>query len=115
LHVINGLRNPLENKLRLELVLKGINRVKPHQSCPRLSVTVTPVILSAIKQVINNHPSFDSIMLWASCYLGFFWDHKIRGVHCAMKFFLRQKQRHLTAADMAVNNHTSTTMLDLTL
>lgn len=70
LHIVNGLENPLEGKLRLQLVLKGIHRIKPQQSCPRLPIT--PTILSAIKTVLDQHPSFDNIMLWAACCVGFF-------------------------------------------
>ncbi len=50
LHVINGLGNPLDGKLRFKkelIVLKGINRLKPRANCPWLPIT--PVIMVNIK------------------------------------------------------------------
>ena len=46
LHIIHGYENPLASKPRLELVLKGIRRIKPKSSAPRLPIT--PVLLTHI-------------------------------------------------------------------
>lgn len=70
LHVTQGHGNPLSNTLKLDLVLKGIHRIKPNQKQPRLPVT--PYILIRIKGVLDHSPSFESTMLWAACCTGFF-------------------------------------------
>ena len=54
MHVVDGFGNPLDNKLRLQPVLKGINWIKPHQHCPRLPVT--PMIMSSIQQALEKTP-----------------------------------------------------------
>ena len=46
LHIIHSYENALASKPRLELVLKGIRRIKPKSSVPRLPIT--PVLLTHI-------------------------------------------------------------------
>jgi hypothetical protein len=70
MHIVNGFANPLEGRLRLNLVLKGIRREKPLKSHPRLSVT--PLILGIIRGTLEQTPRYQSSMLWAACCLGFF-------------------------------------------
>ena len=70
LHVVNGFGNPLDNKLRLQLILKGINWIKPHQCCPHLPVT--PRIMFSIQRALKKKPGFDSTMVWVVCCIGFF-------------------------------------------
>lgn len=48
MHVVRGWPNPLERKLCLELVLKGIKRCKPGGKDARLPVT--PVILRRARE-----------------------------------------------------------------
>ncbi len=78
LHIIHNYGNPLEKKLKLDLVLKGIHRVQPNQKAPRLPVTL--VVLEKIQQGLSQAPGFESAMLWAACCLGFFWFSALRGV-----------------------------------
>lgn len=62
-------RNPLENGLRLELVLKGVRRKNPRPACPRLPVT--PVALAAIKKALHSsmQPCCVQPVVWG--YSGF--------------------------------------------
>lgn len=64
------LPNPLEKKLRLDLVLKGIKRGKPVQKDTRLPIT--PMILRAVRRELAKSPDLDSKMLWAAVCIGFF-------------------------------------------
>lgn len=112
LHIINGLGNPLEGKLRLELVLKGINRVKPRQSCPRLPVT--PTILEVIRQALLQNPGFNSTMLWAACCMGFFGFMRSGEftVPSAAQF---DPKRHLTTADLTLDSPSNPSTVAVTL
>ena len=70
LHVIHGLGNPLKDTLRLDLILRGVQRAKPKGTRTRLPVT--PRILRFIKSSLDFSPGFDSTMLWAACCTAFF-------------------------------------------
>lgn len=100
--------NPLEGKLRLNLVVKGIARVKPRPSCPRLPVT--PVIMDTIKRVLETRPSFESTMLWAACCTAFFGFMRC-GEFTVPATTAYNKERHLSMADIAVDSHTSPSMV----
>ena len=65
LHVVRGLGNPLRDTVRLDLILRGVQRSKPKGTCPRLPIT--PQILHIIKSSLDASPGFDSTMLWAAC------------------------------------------------
>ena len=99
IHIVHGPGNPLEGKLRLNLVLKGINRVKPRPNCPRLSVT--PLIMTALKSALETQPCFER----AACCVGFF------GFLRCGKFTVPSanayKERHLSITDVAVDIHTN--------
>jgi hypothetical protein len=112
LHVIHGLGNPLEGKLKLGLVLKGINRVKPRQNYTRLPVT--PLILSAIKSALEMRPGLDSTMLWAACCMGFFGFMR-SGEFTIPASNAYDSNRHLSVSDIAVDSHTNPTMLSVRL
>lgn len=112
LHVINGLGNPLEGKLRLELALKGVRRRNPRPSCPRL--LVTPVILAVIKRTLDTQPGFDATMLWAACCLGFFGFLR-SGEFTLPSASAFDATKHLTAGDVAVDSHTNPTILAVRL
>ena len=108
LHVLNGLDNPLENRLRLGLVLKGIQRVKLKSSRARLPIT--PNILCMIKRSLDANPEFDNTMLWAACCTAFFGF-----MRCA-KFTTSSpntydSHRHLLSTDVAVDSHDRPTMV----
>ena len=95
LHVMNGLGNPLEGKLKLNLVLKGISRIKLCPSCLRLPVT--PLIMKAIGTA---HPGYESTMLWAACCVGFFGFLRYSAVGY-------DNRRHLSVSDVSVDSHTN--------
>ena len=104
MHVISGLGNPLDNKLKLNLVLKGINRVKLRPSYPRLPVT--PPILCAIKRSLEAQPGFENIMLWAACCTAFFGfmrcaEFTVQSTHSY------DSRRHLSVSDISVNSYST--------
>lgn len=108
LHVTQGFGNPLRGTLKLDLVLKGIHRMKPSQKQARLPVT--PNILTRIKEVLDRSPGFESTMLWAACCTGFF------GFLRCGEFMLPDgtpfdSSTHLAVADVAVDNHQVPTMV----
>ncbi len=112
LHVISGLENPLEGKLKLALVLRGVKRIKPRQNFVRLPVT--PLIMSAIKSTLETRPSFDSTMLWAACCLGFFGFLR-SGEFTVPTSNSYDSRRHLSVADIAVDSHSNPTMVAVRL
>ena len=60
LHVYHGLGNPLKDTLRLDLILRGVQKTKPKGTRTRLSVT--PRILRSIKSSYDSSSRFDSTM-----------------------------------------------------
>lgn len=108
LHVTQGHGNPLGGTLRLDLVLKGIHRIKPSQKQARLPVT--PSILAKIKEVLDRSPGFESTMLWAACCTGFF------GFLRCGEFLLPDStpfdgSAHMAVADVAVDSHQNPTIV----
>ena len=108
LHVTQGQGNPLSGKLKLDLVLKGIHRIKPSQKQARLPIT--PAILEKIRGVLEGSPGYESTMLWAACCTGFF------GFLRCGEFMLPDSTTfdhsiHLTPADVAVDSHQTPTMV----
>ncbi len=75
LHIIHNYGSPLEKKLKLDLVLKGIHQVQPNRKVPRLPVTL--IVLQKIQQGLSQAPGFESVMLWVACCLRF-----IGFLHC---------------------------------
>ena len=69
LHIENGFKNPLENCLRLERVIRGTKREQGSSVRPRLPITIT--ILSRIQSLLDPENYSDSLF-WAACCLGFF-------------------------------------------
>ena len=105
-------QKPLHNKLRLQLVLKGINWIKPHQRCPHLPVT--PMIMSSIQRALEKKPGFDSTMLWAACCIGFL--RFIRsGEFTLPTASAYDEKKHLPASYIAVDSHSNPTTLEVTL
>ena len=85
-------------------MLKGINRVKPRPSCPRLPVT--PLIMNAIKRTLEAQPGYESTMLWAACCVGFFGFMRC-GEFTVPSANAYNRERHLSVADVSVDSHTS--------
>ena len=112
LHVLQGLGNPLEKKLKLGLVLKGINRTRPHQNYTRLPVT--PFIMTAIKSAVDTRAGFNSTMLWAACCMAFFGFMR-SGEFTVPTSNSYDSSRHLSVEDVAVDSHTNPTMMAVKL
>lgn len=70
MHIMEGLPNPLEGKLRLDLVMKGIQRRNPRRKDTRLPIT--PVILRALRRELAKTPEMESRMMWAAICMAFF-------------------------------------------
>lgn len=69
LHIEQGFSNPLENRLRLERVIRGIKRLQGSDKRDRHPVTIN--VLRKFERQIT-HTRYDDSMFWAACCLGFF-------------------------------------------
>ena len=71
LHIVSAYNDPLQGKLLLKNILRGILR---YQGCPRISrQPVTPRVLLAIRPVLESCLDFrDFSMIWAAFTLAFF-------------------------------------------
>ena len=69
LHVEQGFPNPLDNRLRLERVLRGIKRTQGSEKRDRRPITI--VVLRKLDQQLLL-TRYDDSMFWAACCLGFF-------------------------------------------
>ena len=104
LQVIHGLGNPLKGTLRLELVLRGIQRTRPKCTRPRLPIT--PQILRIIKNSLDSSPSFDSTMLWAACSMAFFGFMRCAEFTTSSTTSF-DSRANLLASDVAIDSHQS--------
>ena len=69
LHVFEGFSNPLENKPRIQLVLRDLKRLKGNLR--RLRCPITPSLLLLFREHLNLQ-NFDDSMLWACFCIAFF-------------------------------------------
>ena len=69
LHVFNGFENPLENKPRIQLVLRGIKRLSGNPR--RMRCPITPESLLIICSRLNLS-LYDHCLLWAAFCIAFF-------------------------------------------
>ena len=71
LHMVSGYNDPLQGKLLLKKILRGILR---YQGCPHISrQPVTPRVLLAIRNVLESWLDvWDFSMIWAAFMLAFF-------------------------------------------
>ena len=107
-HIISGYANPLDNKPKLQLALKGCKRIKPPRSCTRLPIT--PYILREIKSTLSKN--FDDTMIWAAMCMGFF------GFLRAGEFTVDgafDPSAHLSLQDISVNSHTNPSIIRVTI
>ena len=111
MHISKGHRDPLDNTLQLQLLLRGIKRIKPSLADSRLPIT--PLILQAILEVVTREPhSYTNVMMWAACCLGFFaflrsGEFTVNGTY--------DKERHLGVEDVAVDSWQEPALLAITL
>ena len=110
LHILFGFVNPLATTPRLDLVLKGIQRIKPQQSQPRLPIT--PAILLKIQSGLSKIvlADFNKTLLWAACQSAFF------AFLCCSEFTtpsLRayQPNKHLSVGDVTVDSQINPTIM----
>ena len=107
-HIISGYSNPLENKPKLQLALKGCKRRKPPRACTRLPIT--PYILREIKSTLSKN--FDDTMIWAAMCTGFFGflragEFTVDGVF--------DPSAHLSLQDFSVDSHTDPSVIRVTI
>ena len=69
LHVVNGFENPLENKPRIQLVLRVIKRLSGNPR--RMRCSITPELLLIIRSRLNLS-LYDLCLLWAASCIAFF-------------------------------------------
>ena len=98
-------------RLRLDLVLKGIQRTKARP--PKVNLPVTPLILKMIHGVLlQRETERDNLALWATGCLGFF------GFLRTAEFTVPQGSTidpttHLMVDDIAVDSHTTLSLLQV--
>ena len=97
--------------MQLELLMRGARRTKSIRKDCRLPIT--PLILSRIYEVLNQHPdSYENKLLWAACCLGFFAFLR------SSEFTLKQGECydptwHLSIKDVATDNLLKPTRLQI--
>lgn len=112
LHIAKGFGDPLKGSLRLELALKGLQKFKPSMKDTRLPIT--PFTLRIIKGVLDKDPlSYENILLWAMCCLGFFAFLRSGEITVSQGQF--DPSWHLTPRDLAVDDHQHPTILKVHL
>lgn len=113
MHLAKGLPDPLKYAPRLDLALKGLRRRKPRAGDTRLPIT--PWVLSIIGQsLVQHYSSYDQAMLWAACCLGFFAF--LRSGELTMPEGVQfDPTRHLTPQDLAIDNRTNPTAIQIHL
>ena len=111
LHITAGHPDPLAGSIRLELVLRGVRRVKARPGKTKLPVT--PLILHRIREVLlGGCEKEDARMLWAACCLAFFCFMRVAEftVRNAGEF---DSQVHLTPHDISVDSPEQPTLLQV--
>ena len=109
LHVLQGKGDPMAGRLKLDQFLRGVRRLKSRPADSRLPVT--PLILSAIRRVLDRQPSSpDHIMLWAACCLGFFGFLR-SGEFTVPSLTAFDPSIHLTPNDVTTDSRVNPTMV----
>lgn len=103
LHIEQGFRNPLENCLRLERVLRGIKRTHGNSTSARLPVTID--VLRTLRSQLEL-TRYDDILFWAACCLGFFGFLRC-GEFTTPTCSSFNKDYHLSIDDISVDRHIS--------
>ena len=71
MHIVRGHNDPLQGKLCLEQLLKGLRRTKPTSKDARLPITLA--VLTKIHKVLSNNAKDPvNVMMWAACGLSYF-------------------------------------------
>ena len=98
--VTNGMADPLPGVLRLNLVLKDIQRVEA--TPPKVELLVTPLVLHRLRRVLLAElVDPDGAMLWAACCVRFM------AFSAAVPNGKFDPSVYLATQDVAVDSHTS--------
>ena len=113
LHITHGFPNPLANLLRLDLVLKGIKRIKPRPPS-QIRLPITPAILRRIRAGLTQIQLSDTEekMMWAACTLAFFAFLRC-GEFTQASLTSYDSSKHLSQGDIAVNSHDNPTVMSV--
>ena len=108
--------NPFQNDAmpQLEYVLKGIKRVQARPAePPNQRLPITGDIMRSLHAVwISEHPDPDNVMLWAAACVGFFGFLRA-GEFTSPSANAFNPEVHLGLSDIALDSHTSPTMVRL--
>ena len=102
MHLSNGFPDPLRDRPRLDLALRGIKRRKPPSRDTRL--LITPFVLGILERSLTHlSDHYCQFMLWAACCPGFFaFLHSGKfTLPAGVKF---DPSRHLSPSDVIVDN-----------
>ena len=110
LHILHDFQNPRPDNPRLELVLKGIQRIKPRRTQPRFPIT--PAILIRLKKGLEKLDllNFDKKMLWVASLPAFFAflrcsEFTIPALHSY------EASKHLSLGDISIDSHDNPTIM----
>lgn len=101
LHIEQGYPNPLEDRPRLERVIRGIKRLRNNPTRERLPVTIE------VLRALRNHlclTRLDDALFWEACCFGFFGLLRC-GEFTVPATGQFDKHLHLCLNDVAVGNH----------
>ena len=110
-HITSTGQDPrLAHFSQLHYVLRGIRRCHPELSRPR-RLPITPAVLQILRRSWSVAPvTFDRVMLWAACLLGFF------GFLRSGEFTSSPRSPHnLEPTDIAVDNRSDPTYITVKL
>ncbi len=111
LHLSKGYADPFLAVPQLDLVFKGVNRLKPSGQDRRLPIT--PIVLRDIWEVVQRAPTdYTNIMMWAACCLEYFAFLRCGEFTVNDPF---DPGKHLEISDIAVNSYEIPTMISVFL
>ncbi len=111
LHLSKGYADPFLAVPQLDLVFKGVKRLKPSGQDRRLPIT--PIVLRDIWEVVQRTPTdYTNIMMWAACCLGYFAFLRCGEFTVNDPF---DPGKHLEISDIAVDSYEIPTMISVFL
>ncbi len=116
LHIEGGWGDPAISQMpKLELVIRGVKRARGKSGQPKPRLPITPDLLKKLRGAwLERSASPDDCMLWAAaslCFFGFFRAGEIT-IPSDSAF---DSTRHLSFADVSVDNLTTPSMLKIHL
>ncbi len=101
LHIMKGYGNPIADFLRLELAVRGVQRLKPRTRRPRLPIT--PYILRLIKAALSENLEYNSVLYWAVCCTAYFGFMRCGELLLSSPNAF-DRARHITPEDVATDS-----------